>query len=100
MANSYSGGRIVVDTASEQVIATDRKIKVSYILFTPDAADDQIVIRESSSGAIVFKLSSSTAKENMLLDFSREPVVMNGVYVDSVSSNAVAVLYTTSRGAS
>lgn len=99
MANSYTGGRIVIDTASEQVIATDRRIKVSYILFVPDANGDQIILRESSSGPIVLKLSAGTAKQEEFLNFSADPITLTGLYVDSVSTNAVAILYTTTRGA-
>lgn len=98
MANSYTNGRIVIDTASEQVVATDRTVKISYILFTPDAANDQIIVRESAGGPILFKLSASTAKEDLLLDFTGDPIVARGIYVDTVSANAVAVLYTTTRG--
>lgn len=98
MANSFNGGRIHIDTASEQVVATDRRVKIAYILFVPDANEDQIVLRESSTGDVVFKLSSANAKESKLMDFARDPIVMNGVYVDTVSTNAIAILYTTSRG--
>lgn len=99
MANSYTGGRIVADTASEQVIPVNKKIKISYILFIPDANNDQIILRESSTGAIAFKLSSGTAKQEEFLNFSNDPILMNGLYVDSVSTNAVAILYTTTKGA-
>lgn len=98
MANSFTNGRIVLDTSSEQVIATTRDVKISYILFTPDAANDQIIVRESSGGPILFKLSASTAKEDLLLDFSADPILARGIYVDTVSSNAVAILYTTTKG--
>lgn len=100
MANSYKRGRVYIDTASSQVIATDRRIKVTYVLFVPDANNDQIILREASGEPIAFKLSGSAGKESLFLDFSRDPIVMNGVYVDSVSTNAVAILYTTTAGGS
>lgn len=99
MANTYVRGRIMIDTASEQVLPTTSRIKITYILFVPDANNDQIVIRESSTGPIVFKLSSATGKSEELLDFSNDPILMEGLYVDTISSNAIAILYTTtSRG--
>lgn len=98
MANSYNKGRIVLDTATSQVVATNRRVKIAYILFVSNSANDQAIIRESSSGPIVFKLSDPTGKDQQLLDFSENPVVMDGVYIDSLSSNCVIILYTTSEG--
>lgn len=96
----FNKGRLTIQSsdAGTQLISTDRRIKISYILFVPDANGDQIVIRESSSGDIVFKLSSGTGKQEEFLDFTADPIVMDGVYVDTVSANAVAILYTTTKG--
>lgn len=102
MANSYQKGRVYIDTATgdtRQAVATTKRVKVTYICFIPNAGNDQAVIKESSSGEVVFKLSAATAKETVLLDFSSNPIVMEGIYVESLSSNAVIIMYTTSEGA-
>lgn len=101
MANSYNKGRIYINTATgdtRQAVSTDKRIKIAYITFIPNAGNDQCVIKESSSGEIVFVLSAATAKDTLFLDFSAKPVVMDGLYVESLSSNAQAILYTTSEG--
>lgn len=99
MANSYNKGRVYIDTATDQAVPTTSRIKVAYVLFIPNAANDQCVIKESSGGEVVFKLSAATAKQQDLLDFSAKPIVMDGVYVTSLSASAVVILYTTSGGA-
>ena len=98
MANSYNKGRVYIDTAPSQAVSEDKRIKVTHILFVPTNSNDQIVIRENISGAPVFVLSAATAKDHEFLDFSTNPIVMDGVYVSSVSSGAQAILYTTSGG--
>lgn len=99
MANSYIKGRVYIDTATSQVVSEDKRIKITHILFVPNATNDQIVVRENSSGPPAFILSAATAKDHEYLDFSANPIVMDGIYVSSVSSGAQAILYTTSGGA-
>lgn len=96
MANSISTGKIYIDSTGE--IATSQ-IKIAHILFTPDAANDQIILRETSSGSDVLKLRGATAKETLHYDFSNKPIVFeNGLYVQTLSTGAVATVITTKAG--
>lgn len=94
MANAKTGPNIYVDTASDQ-LTTDRT-KVAYIMFTPSAANDQIVLRSSSSSSNILVIQSAVAKETKVIDLSRRPMVFpNGIYVQTLSSGASATIVTT-----
>lgn len=94
MANSKTGPNIYVDTASEQVTAD--RTKVSYVLFTPSAANDMIVLSNSSLGPNILTIQSAVAKETKVVDTSRRPLVFpNGIYVQTLSSGALATIVTT-----
>ena len=54
MANSKTGPNIYVDTAGEQVTAD--RTKVAYIMFTPGAANDTMVLSSSSIGPVMMKV--------------------------------------------
>jgi hypothetical protein len=96
MANSRLGNKIYIEATGS--IATV-PIKVAYILFTPDAANDQLILRETSNGADCLILRAATVKDTRMFDFSRKPIVFqNGIYVQTLSSGAKAVLITTSAG--
>jgi hypothetical protein len=96
MANAIRGNKIYVDTTGE--ITTKRQI-VTTILFTPDSNNDQIVIREISSDVDIMKIRGSIAKQTIQLRFDAAPLVFgNGIYIQTLSTGATAVLVTTTRG--
>ncbi len=93
-----AGNKIYVDSTGS---LTEARTIVSCILFTPDTANDQIVLRESASGPDVFMLRGSTGKNTVQFDFSIKPVVFpNGIYVQTLTSGAKAVIITTQAGGS
>lgn len=95
---SFIRGRIYMAAADAASSITTKKVKVVYALFIPDAAGDQAVVSESSSDDPAIIFSSAVAKEAQLLDFSSKPVILDGVYLDSISANGQVILYTTSEG--
>lgn len=95
MANSFTNGRIYANTTGS---ITTAPVKITYVLFIPNAGNDQAVIAESSGGTPAIICSSSSAKEPKLYDFSAKPISLSAVYIDSISSNAQVILYTTSAG--
>lgn len=96
MANNRTGNKFYVDSTGE---LTADKTLVSYILFTPDAANDQMVIRESSNGADVLYFRAATAKDTQLFDFSAKPLVFpNGVYIQTLTTGAKASFILTEAG--
>lgn len=96
MANATTGNKIYVEATG--ALATTRK-KVAYIIFTPDAANDEIIIKETSAGDTCLHLRGATAKQSLLFDFSNKPLVFqNGIYVSTLTSSAKAVLITTESG--
>lgn len=96
MANTTAGNKMYVDSTG---LLTDVRTTVTQILFTPDSANDQIVLRESASGPDVFLLRGAVAKNTLQFDFSIKPVVFpNGIYVQTLTSGAKAVIITTTAG--
>jgi hypothetical protein len=98
MANVRNSNSIYVDATGS--LNTD-PIKVAYIIFTPDSANDQLILKSfDNSGNIKFNIRGATAKESMFFDFSATPLHFpQGIYVSTLSSNATAVIITTSGGA-
>ena len=93
MANARIANKILVDATG---VVTENETKVVYILFTANTANDEMVIRETSSGSDCFYVRAATAKDTKYLDFSRAPLVFkNGIYVQTLTSGAKAVLVTT-----
>lgn len=71
-------------------------VKIAYIIFTPNTSNDEILLRETSDGADCFYLRSATGKDSKYFDFSRSPLFFpNGIYVQTLTSGAKAVLVTT-----
>lgn len=96
MANSTTGNKIYIDSTGE---ITDARTKVAYIMFTPSASNDALILKETSSGSAVLKIQAATAKTTLQYDFSRKPLVFNnGIYVDTLTSGAVVTLVTTQGG--
>ena len=92
MANAITGNKVYVATTGE---ITTSRTKIAYILFTPDAANDQLVLRETASGANCVSIRGATAKQTALYDFSNCPLVFNnGVYIQTLTSGATATLIT------
>lgn len=96
MANARRGNKIYIDTTG--AITADRTI-VCHILFTTSLAEDQIVIRETSSDVDILVIKGATAKKTEQYSFEITPMVFNnGIYIQTLSAGATAVLITTSKG--
>lgn len=96
MANAVTTGKIYIDSTGA---VTTNTIKIAYILFTPDAANDQLILRESQNGSNCLSVRAAVAKNTMILDFSRKPLVFtNGLYVQTLTSGATATVVTTKSG--
>lgn len=96
MANAITGNKIFLDATGA---VTTTRTKISHIIFTPDAANDTLILRETSGGANCVKLQGATAKTTLMFDFSDCPLVFNnGIYVQTLTSGATATLVTTQAG--
>lgn len=96
MANATTANKIWIDSTG---LITTAKKKVAYILFTPDAAEDQLILRETQNGANCISIRGATAKDTMIFDFSAKPIVFGtGMWVSTLSSNATATVITTESG--
>ena len=96
MANAQTTGKISLDSTGA---VTTSQVKVSHIIFTPNAANDTLVLRETPGGGDVLTLQSATAKTTMHFDFSASPIVFfGGIYVQTITAGAKATLITTSGG--
>jgi hypothetical protein len=98
MANATRSNKIYIDSTG--AVATVRK-KIAYIIFTPDAANDVLAIRETSSDQDIVYIRAATAKDTQVYDFSYAPLVFqNGVYIQTLTSGAKATLVTVEGGSS
>ncbi len=96
MANTIRGNKILIDSTGE---VTTTRTKVVYILFTPNTAFDELVLRETASDADCFYIRQAVAKETKLYRLPEAAAVFNnGLYVQTLTSGAKAVLITTSTG--
>jgi len=97
MANVQNSNSIYVDATGS---ITTNPIKITSIVFTPDSANDQLILKNfDNSGDIKVNIRGATAKDSMFFDFSTCPIHFpRGVYVSTLSSNATAFLVTTSGG--
>lgn len=96
MANSIHGNKVYIDATG--TVTTDR-VRVTHILFTPDAANDTLTLQDTSGGDSTFTIRGSTAKNTVIFDFSSNPLVFNnGIIVQTLSTSATALLVTTTQG--
>lgn len=97
MANAKNGNTLSIDATGS---LTTNPTRVAYITFTPDAANDQLVLKDgSTSGAIKWSCKGATAKHTEFYDVSYSPLFFpNGIYVATLSASGVAILVTTSSG--
>lgn len=94
--NARVGNKIFIDSTGE---VTTSQVKVAYILFTPNSANDELTLRETASGADCFYLRGAVAKQTTIFRLGEAPAVfVNGLYVQTLTSGAKAVLVTTSTG--
>jgi hypothetical protein len=97
MANVRLGNKILID--AEGAAAATGPIKVVYVLFTPDTAADELELSETDGGSLGFYCRGATAKETLQFDFSACPLVFNnGIWVETLTTGAKALLVTTSSG--
>lgn len=99
MANTFQSGTLYIDSTGQVFTGT---IKISYIMFRASGANDEIVLRDGTSGTAGIKISlqSHVANDTELFDFSRNPIIFQtGVYCSVLTSGAVATLQTTTQGA-
>jgi hypothetical protein len=96
MANTFNGGSIYIDATGASGATT---VKVTYVLFTPDATGDELKLTDGNGGAVKFQCKGATAKQTLEFDFSRRPIVFNSsVYVATLTASATAMVYTTTAG--
>lgn len=99
MANAFHSGSISVDSDG---VVVNKACKLAYVLFTPGASGDSIVLYDSASTTDNKKLTikGATANQTDIFDLSRKPMSFtNGIYVD-VTGTITATLVLTSEGAS
>jgi len=99
MANTFQSGTLYVDSTGQVFTGA---IKISYVVFRANAANDELILRDGTAGTAPIKLSIQidTAKRTQTFDFSRNPIVFQtGVYCSAVTASAVATLQTTTQGA-
>ncbi len=97
MANTRSGNVFYVDSTGE--LTTDASIKLIGILFTTNAANDTLVMKESSGGANKLLIKHATAGDTKFIDLSTTPILFTvGMYVSTLTASATVTLITSTGG--
>jgi len=74
-------------------VTIDVNKKLKMVIFTPDAANDNLVLQETSGTSVLLNLKAATAKDTVIFNFSDNPIVFpTGVYCATLSANATATL--------
>lgn len=94
MANEQNGNTFYI--VATGALTTNKGTRVSHVVFTPDAAFDQLVLKDTdNSGAIKLNIKGAVAKQTIDLQLLSPIVFPGGVYVATLTSNATATLVTT-----
>jgi hypothetical protein len=96
VANVRSGNSAYVDTTGS--ITTDKNTKVVRILFTPDAANDELLLKDGTAGSSKIYLRLATAKKTEVFDLGDGINFPNEIYVSTLTAGAKAVLMLKSGG--
>ncbi len=95
--NTRTGNKIFIDSTG--VAVTIGPVKVAYILFTPNTALDELTLRETADGNDCFYLRGAVAKQTNIYRMPEVPLIFqNGIFVQTLTSGAKAVIVTTSTG--
>ena len=94
MANESSGNTAYIDATGDSSFGTGKgDIFLVGVIFTPDAANDELELRDSSGGRIKFYARGATAKSTMFFDMADTPIRFTGaVHVQTITSGAKAIL--------
>lgn len=92
MANTVMGNKIYVDDTGS---ITTARIKVAYVFLTPASTNDGITLSESENGSPAMVINCDGDKKMVMIDVSRRPMVFNGLFIQDISSGAVATIVTT-----
>jgi hypothetical protein len=90
MANARTGNVWHVDSAG--ALETSKRILVSDILLTTNAAGDTVVIGSTSSSAVVLTLKNAVDESTEHYQFMTPLVFPNGLYIQSITSGAKVML--------
>lgn len=94
MANAQNSNSFYIDSTGS--LTTKANTRVSAIIFTPDSANDQLILKDTdNSGSIKISLRGATGKQSFQIDFFTPIVFPGGMYVSTLTSNATATIITT-----
>lgn len=98
MANVRNSNSIYVDTASD-LVSSDQNVKLTHVVFSSSAAGDTIKLRDGAvDGPVKLVIKNGLANDTKTHRFDIVPIVFpTGIYVDVLSSGAVATLITTAK---
>ena len=85
MANNVTGVVWSLDTAGE--ISTEN-VRIKAIAYSGHTTGDVVDLRETTGGKIVFQLADNTAPA--MISFP-EPVVVPGLYLDTITAGTLLV---------
>lgn len=109
MANVRNGNTFYVDSTSSGGTATsfinEKQIKVSYIFFTTDNANDAFTINDlnpstgNTAGDLKITGKEATADDSVWYDFSTSPMVFpNGIWISTLTAGSRLTLVLSKAG--
>lgn len=86
------GNKVYVDSTGS---ITTNRTKVAYVFLTPSNTNDLVTLGETESGSPAMTITCDGDKKMVMIDVSRRPMVFNGLFIQDISSGAVATIVTT-----
>ena len=96
MANYKQGNIWFVDSTGS--LTTEPRQLIASIMFTTDNANDALVLRTSSTASDMISIKAATADNTTQYDFPIPLFFPAGIYVQTISSGAKAMLILASSG--
>jgi hypothetical protein len=95
MANAKTGGRWVLDSTGE-VVATGTFVKLRSLLFYADTDEYTFVLNDGGNSKLIAKGKVGDVSVNghqCTIDFGVDGQMVDGLYLNSISSGSTLVLY-------
>ena len=97
MANDATGNPIIIDTASATVPVIATPIRVMSIVFKPNAAADQVILKDckgdAGPGRVIADIKANGTTAELQIEITPHDSRFMGIYCTTLSSSAKCYLY-------
>ena len=98
MGNDAVGNPIIIDTASSTVPVITTPVRVMSIVFKPNAAGDQVVLKDCAGspgapGRVIADIKANGTTAELQIEITPHDSRFHGVYCTTLSTSAKCYLY-------